>query len=1069
MVVQWGRRNWIGAAGLALCLLTAGQAHACERWIVRLASLAGQVEVQTATGADWRAAVAGEVFCDDVSVRVGAVGSAAVELVNDTVLRLAAQSAVSIRQHPNSPMPTAQILRGRGHFLSRTPQRFDVSTPYLNAAIDGTEFLLQAAADADELTLFEGRVTAAGTVLVPGESLRVTATGERELRLAVRSREGLEWALHYPRLTAGLLGDAQALLTAGEVAVAAERAAAASASDDATLRAEALALQAVIAIAGGEPADAERLSTQAVAAAPRRPNPWLAQSYARQAAFDLTGARTAAQRALDNAPADALARLRVAELDLSLGDWRAARRLAQMATGDAQSVLALRTLGFADLQADDAPTAQQHFEQATLADPLDALSRLGLGLALIRQNQLASGRRQMEIAVSLDPGRSLLRSYLAKAYQAEGRSHPAQAELARAKALDGADPTPWFYEALGLLDDNRPVEARAALAQSLARNDNRGVYRSRLRLDEDLAAREASSGRVYEALGFEQLAQREATAALAADPMDFSAHRLLADSYLGLPDHETGRLSELLQAQLWQPLSVLPLQPQARAEDLDIRQGAVSLASGPSEYTPLFVRDGVRVLGSALGGGDGLFSDDLMATMLSGPLSISAAQFRYRTDGFRRNADQDIDLYDLFAQWRMTPDTSVQAEARLRREERGDIGLYPFDNVASKTLRQFRDRDTYRLGVRHDWAPGNSTLVSVQRESVHEGQDFNLDLGFFTLPIKTRTTGKPLLAEAQQVVSGATGRLLLGAGYYHENGNLDANGFMVDQRTRHNNGYAYGYLGGPAGMQWTLGLAVDAVDAESIHKTGWSPKLGLVWVLDDRTTLRAAALRSVKRELIGKGTIEPAQVAGFVQFFDDVIGTRSDRYALGLDRRLVGGLDVGGEGSWRRLERPYLDFLAGRERSDARQQLHRVYAYWTPVPRWALRAEYRYQKGAYSDAFPLAVESGNWGILDLRTHSLPLGVRYSHPSGWLADFAVTGYRQSGDFVVTTTGEPRHASDNFWLSDARLAYRLPRRMGLLSVGARNLFNTRVRFQDTDAQNPELYPERLLYGSVSLMFD
>ena len=51
----------------------------------------------------------------------------------------------------------------------------------------------------------------------------------------------------------------------------------------------------------------------------------------------------------------------------------------------------------------------------------------------------------------------------------------------------------------------------------------------------------------------------------------------------------------------------------------------------------------------------------------------------------------------------------------------------------------------------------------------------------------------------------------------------------------------------------------------------------------------------------------------------------------------------------------------------------------------------------------------------------------------------------------------------------LAYRLPRRLGLVSVGVRNLFDTAVQFQDTDPQHPELYPQRLLYGSVSLMLD
>jgi hypothetical protein len=455
--------------------------------------------------------------------------------------------------------------------------------------------------------------------------------------------------------------------------------------------------------------------------------------------------------------------------------------------------------------------------------------------------------------------------------------------------------------------------------------------------------------------------------------------------------------------------------------------------------------------------------------VLAGPLSISAAQFHYETDGFRDNADQKIDLYDLFAHWRVTAETSVQMELRRSQQQRGDVVLYPFDDVASPTLRQFEDRDTYRFGLRHDWWPGASTLLSVQRQTVHFGQDFDLDLFGFTFPIKVRDRGRPLLAEAQQLLTGSAGKLLLGGGHYRENGDLDISGFGFERRDRQNNGYAYGYFAGPADTHWTLGLAVDDVEADTIEKTRVSPKLGLTWALDGQTTLRAAALRSVKRELIGKGTIEPVQVAGFVQFFDDPIGTRADRYGLGVDRHLGDGIDVGVEATWRELKTPYLDFLTGRQLSYNSQQLHRLYAYWTPAPRWAIRAEYRYQKAVYSDAFPRAVESSNWAIVKLRTHSLPLGLRYSHPSGWLADVAVTGYRQEGDFFITTTEQPRHAQDSFWLSDARLAYRLPQARGLLSLGMLNLLDTKVRFQDTDPQHPEFYPERLLYGSVSLMFD
>ena len=53
---------------------------------------------------------------------------------------------------------------------------------------------------------------------------------------------------------------------------------------------------------------------------------------------------------------------------------------------------------------------------------------------------------------------------------------------------------------------NRPVEALQDLQKSIELNDNRAVYRSRLLLDEDLAARSATLGRIYTDLGFQQLA-----------------------------------------------------------------------------------------------------------------------------------------------------------------------------------------------------------------------------------------------------------------------------------------------------------------------------------------------------------------------------------------------------------------------------------------------------------------------------------------------------------------------------------------------------------------------------------
>ena len=69
------------------------------------------------------------------------------------------------------------------------------------------------------------------------------------------------------------------------------------------------------------------------------------------------------------------------------------------------------------------------------------------------------------------------------------------------------------------------------------------------------------------------------------------------------------------------------------------------------------------------------------------------------------------------------------------------------------------------------------------------------------------------------------------------------------------------------------------------------------------TTLRAAAFRVLKRFFVTNQTLEPTQLAGFNQFFDDLDGTDSTRYGFGLDQRFSPDLYGGFELSWRDLTR----------------------------------------------------------------------------------------------------------------------------------------------------------------------
>src|SRR5690606_34617369 len=155
-----------------------------------------------------------------------------------------------------------------------------------------------------------------------------------------------------------------------------------------------------------------------------------------------------------------------------------------------------------------------------------------------RQGRLAAGRRALEIAASLDPANSLVRSYLGKVYFEEKQYGLASTQYDLARARDPQDPTPWLYDAIQKQTQNRPIEALRDIQKSIELNDNRAVYRSRLLLDQDQAARGSSLARIYENLGFERRALMETAKSLSFDPASHSAHRFLSDAYVNIPRHE---------------------------------------------------------------------------------------------------------------------------------------------------------------------------------------------------------------------------------------------------------------------------------------------------------------------------------------------------------------------------------------------------------------------------------------------------------------------------------------------------------------------------------------------------
>lgn len=103
-------------------------------------------------------------------------------------------------------------------------------------------------------------------------------------------------------------------------------------------------------------------------------------------------------------------------------------------------------------------------------------------------------------------------------------------------------------------------------------------------------------------------------------------------------------------------------------------------------------------------------------------------------------------------------------------------------------------------------------------------------------------------------------------------------------------------------MLVTLGLSYDDIEDLDLSRSQINPKFGFSWSPSNDTTIRAAAFRVMKRPFASNQTIEPTQLAGFNQFFDDPDGTDSVRYGVGLDQRLTDNLFAGLEVSWRKVD-----------------------------------------------------------------------------------------------------------------------------------------------------------------------
>ena len=718
-------------------------------------------------------------------------------------------------------------------------------------------------------------------------------------------------------------------------------------------------------------------------------------------------------------------------------------------------------LGFAYLTQINVRQAEEAFNKAIELDQTEPLARLGLGLALIRQGKLELGRREIEYAASLDPNNALIRSYLGKAYLEENRNKVASSQFDMAKNLDPKDPTPWLYSAIQKQNQTQPVQGLRELESSIEKNNNRAVYRSRFLLEEDEATRSSNLGSLYRDLGFEHLALVEGWKSVNENPLNYSAHQLLADTYSVKPRHEFARVNEAQIAQALRPKNLSPV----NAVNTEINLGILNATNIGSlsfnEYSSLFDVNQSLFRLSGLAGSNQTSATDINYSGVESDSSFSVGAYHYQTDGFRDNNDQKQSIYYQNINTKLSNNLSFGLNFSHTDIERGDLGLLATGAFIS-SLRQKEIIDNVSLTFNKSINENSNILMSIGFQDAFSNaviipglviNDFDSDL---------------YIADINHIF--VKNKFNVSSGVAYRNKKLTntstvfAPPVSTDYDTNYYNAYIYSNIKPSDDLILTIGGSYDSLSDAffSNDKDEFNPKLGIIYDLNKDTTVRAAYFKTLQRPRSSTFTSDPSleqtQVAGFNQLYLSSEGDKSKNYGVAIDHKVSKNNFTGLELIERNVTTNVTFFnpFPTLVEPTWEEQIYRVY--WNSVLHNNLSLSIEYLNENFDRASPIGI-TGAEQFLKLDTKRIPVKLNYFSGSKFKASLIASHIEQEGEFVIPgfvfTT---QKLNDNFWVFDAVISYKLPNNKGVIVLEGKNISNQSFVFQDTDPVSPSIYPER-----------
>jgi Tfp pilus assembly protein PilF len=1107
-------------------LFSAPTALADAAEVAHLDSAEGVVEAKRVNAQQFERVEIGASFAEGDFIHTGKASRAGVIFSDGVLLRLGPNTTLQFQSVAGTSQKPLALNEGKAYFLSRSDREFPlIDTPAVSTAIRGTEFVIEAAPAMTAVTVINGEVecrNAKGSASLGSGERAVTKLNEAPVKsILVQPRDAVQWALYYPPLLEA--EDAAALphFTSDENSARADLARGAAALNGgkpeearrdfdsaekglaAQPHSKVLALveahRALALLVSNHLEEARQAADKAADIAPELPSVALVNSYVAQARFDLSAARAWLEKALTLAPNKAFLYARLAEIELGFGEVRAAEEhVARALALDGDDVYALTVQGFTKLIENETQDAADSFAKAAQKDSAFPLPRLGLGLAAVREGDLDTGKDEIERAVYLAPNVALYRSYLGKAFFEMDDEGRAAKEYEEAMALDPLDPTPYLYRAYNELALNRPVNALGDVEQSIALNDSRAVYRSRLLLDQDLGVRSAGLAEVFNTLGFGEAARVEAIKSINQDYGNYSAHRLLSDSYQSIALADAS-LSEEFVAKLLSPLSFNLFERPA---------GEASL----NDYNALFdrslYRTGVDFTYSTEGDflSQGVFGAGktdkfgylagISATLTGGSRHNNFSRdYRANTD-FQYQPDYDDRfLLDASTAFQRTVDSNLEFNDTNFHDTAVNLGyqhrLGPGSRLVGQASygnfqRNFTDSSTTRPVF----------LAQVLNDDVEK------DVVQTLLNEFSRDRDNSFRGAAQYLYDSDIVSLVAGSEAYLSRIHRKEASLVLDDdlhlfpgieeylRSRAFNslnaysGYLYSTVHATKWADLVFGVNYTRLDLEDLdippfsggarNRTKVSPKVGLTLYPTGSTLVRAAYFETLRKTSFDDViAIEPTLVAGINQRFNDLGGANTRNFGGGIDQRVTNGTYVGVEGLHRHLVESFKDVHSTVTLNyDDMTQSQGTFAgdlIHDPQTQDSVRA-YFYQ--VLCDDVTMSLEH-DWyyfkhtaeGDVDYRritTQRTALGLNYFSPTGLFASAKASWRTQ--DFRESELGT---GSDHFWIFDASVGYRLPHRHGIIALKFTNLFDEDFTYDQSLGLEAPISPDfgAALVGSIN----